>query len=479
MSLCSRAILQVGRRPATVSRPAYIYAKRQLATEVESSSKSFSEPPPPPPTAADTTNAASLDAPSSDVSSSDLPRAAPAASRKPKSKYSDGDLHTIETMPYTCYQAALKILREDRLEKLKRIEAEQASIEALKTHHGYTDDDRRIKGMQKYIDEMQLNIDKNNPRIKYNYDNKLKRDPHRRIYQYWDDLAWRAMRRKILMQRLTQMYVVPDLLPTINPIVDVRMRFRRRNAGLGAKMLARNVLHHPSVRVIPFDSKKRLVTILVVDADRPNLVKNGFDFYLQWMVTNCPVDIENPIAIGRSAVHAGRDEVVPYEVPYVHKGENYHRYCVFVLEQEDRLEIGKKIQKGAKEAEAKSGKEVEVKEVEVKEVEVKATEVKEVELKESEVKEVEVKQGEAVESEVKTDVENDIKASKPKDASKREKPRIERLGFNLRSFIAKNNLTVIGAHLWRCEFDESMMEVMKKLGRKDWNMKYVKHPEHI
>ncbi|KAF3908593.1 hypothetical protein ABW21_db0209683 [Orbilia brochopaga] len=461
MSLCSRTFLQAGRRPATISRPAYSYLRRQLATEVESQPPSFSEPPPPPPDTADPANAAPQDASGSDALASDIPPATSSISRKPKSKYDDGTLHTLETMPFTCYQAALKILREDRLEKLERIKQEQASIDALKKHHGYTDNDLRIKSMQEFIDEMLLNIDKNNPRIKYNYDNKIKRDPHRRIYQYWDDQAWRAMRRRILMQRLTQMYVTPDILPRVDPIVDVRMRFRRRNVELGGKILARNVLHHPSVRVIPFDSKKRLVTVLVVDPDKPNLEKDGFDFYLQWMVTNCPVDIENPIAIGRSARHDGRDEVAPYEVPYVHKGENYHRYCVFVLEQADRLEIGKQVEK--EEAKKEAAQEATATTAET----------------EGDSKEVEVKEGEMVESKATADTENNVKATKQKRSSKKEEPRIERLGFNLRSFIAKNNLTVIGAHLWRCEFDESMMEVMKKLGRKDWDMKYVKHPEHI
>lgn len=339
-------------------------------------------------------------------------------------------------MPFKCYQEALKVLREDREEKLVKIAEQQKAIAGLKKLYGLTDSSPRIVRMQGYIDELKLNMDKNNPRIKYSYDNKLKIDPYRKIYQHWDEQKWRELKRMILMQRIEQMNVVPDIIPSIDPIIDVSLRFRRKNVPHGAKVLAKNATRYPSVQVKQFDSKKRLVTVLVVDPDKPNLEKNGFDYYLQWMVTNCEISIENPMVIGVSTTHNGRDEVAPYEVPYVHKGEDYHRYCLFILEQNGRMEIGGKPDKPIKsKSEAKGG-------------ETPAP--------------AEAKEGEAA-----------VPAGKSKES------RIQRLGFNLRSFIAKNDLKVIGADLWRVEFDNTMIDVMKQLGRTDWDMKYLKHPEHI
>ena len=61
------------------------------------------------------------------------------------------------------------------------------------------------------------------------------------------------------------MNVVPDIIPSIDPIIDVSLRFRRKNVLHGAKVLAKNATRYPSVQVKQFDSKKRLVTVLVVD----------------------------------------------------------------------------------------------------------------------------------------------------------------------------------------------------------------------
>ena len=77
-------------------------------------------------------------------------------------------------MPYKCYQEALKVIREDREEKLVKIAEQRKAIEGLKKLHNLTDSSPRIVKMQEYIDELKLNIDKNNPRIKYTYENKLK-----------------------------------------------------------------------------------------------------------------------------------------------------------------------------------------------------------------------------------------------------------------------------------------------------------------
>ncbi|KAK6536482.1 hypothetical protein TWF281_000714 [Arthrobotrys megalospora] len=453
MSLCSRAVLQAGSRPRAVSKPAFLYLKRQLSTELQSPTPPFHESPSSPPPPVDTASSSTPQ----DVSQPPPSESAPPTSagrRKAKSKHSDGSLHTIETMPFKCYQEALKVLRDDREEKLVKIAEQQKAIAGLKKLHNLTDTSPRIVKMQEYIDELKLNIDKNNPRIKYTYDNKLKVDPYRKIYQHWDELKWREMKRRILMQRIEQMNVVPDILPTIDPIIDVSLRFRRKNLLHGAKVLAKNATRYPSVQVKQFDSEKRLVTVLVVDPDKPNLEKNGFDYYLQWMVTNCEISIENPMVIGVSTSHNGRDEVAPYEVPYVHKGEGYHRYCLFILEQNGRIDIGKKPEQPVKpKAEAKEG-------------EAAAP--------------AEAKEGEpTTPTETPKTEEASPSTSTKSTGVKSKEARIKRLGFNLRSFIAKNDLKVIGADLWRVEFDDTMIDVMKKLGRTDWDMKYLKHPEHI
>ncbi|KAK6533553.1 hypothetical protein TWF694_002491 [Orbilia ellipsospora] len=445
MSLCTRTLLQTSRRQAiSISKPALLNLTHQYTTEIHTPTPPFHEtaPSPPPPVQAVVPSDvdAGVDTP--------VQKMRKGGRRKP-TRHADGKVKntTLENLSFTCYQEALKILEQDRKETLVEIQEQWKSIVGLKRLHGYSDDNPRIMRMKAHMDKLKLNIDKNNPRIKYNYDNKIaNRDLSRPIYLLWDDEKWRSYRRKVLMQRIEQMNIVPDVLPKINPIVDVHMKFGRSKLPLGGKVEAKNALHHPYVRVNQFDDKKRLVTVVVVDADKPNLEKNGFDFYLQWMVTNCPVSIESPVAINVGVRHDGRDEVAPYEVPYVYKGENYHRYCVFVLEQEGRLDIGKTTENAAATSNPSADASTE---------------------------------GFTPESSTATTTPDTSTKTQTLSKPQSKEERIKRLGFNLRSFIAKNNLKVIGAHLWRCEFDDSMIQVMKKLGRTDWGMKYVKHPEHI
>ena len=60
-----------------------------------------------------------------------------------------------------------------------------------------------------------------------------KGDMDRPIYRYLADRKWRDYKRKILMQRISQMYIVPDLLSHLDPTAQVSLGFGRRNVQPG------------------------------------------------------------------------------------------------------------------------------------------------------------------------------------------------------------------------------------------------------
>ena len=77
------------------------------------------------------------------------------------------------------------------------------------------------------------------------------------IYRHLAHKKWSAMKRKILMQRITQMHVVPDVLPAIDPVLDVDLIYHRRIVdlqgelqirGKEAAMYARQVKRETDVR---------------------------------------------------------------------------------------------------------------------------------------------------------------------------------------------------------------------------------------
>jgi len=152
----------------------------------------------------------------------------------------------------------------------------------------------------------------------------------RPIYRYLAERKWRSRKRLITMQRITQMYVVPDVLAAIDPIADVSLSFNRSVVQPGEFVTSSTSERAPRLDVQVFDRLERLVTIAVVDADVPNLATDGFDFRCHFLAVNVAVSATKP-SIRLKDLAA--ETVLGWLAPTAQKGAPYHRLCVFVLEQ--------------------------------------------------------------------------------------------------------------------------------------------------
>ena len=104
------------------------------------------------------------------------------------------------------------------------------------------------------------------------------------IYRYLANKKWREMERPILMQRLEQMKVIPDLLPYIDPVVDVQVRFRGRDVRPGTILDTRRTETQPTIKIVPFEVGEMLCTVAVVDPDVPDPEKDRYKYRLHWLV---------------------------------------------------------------------------------------------------------------------------------------------------------------------------------------------------
>jgi large subunit ribosomal protein L35 len=89
------------------------------------------------------------------------------------------------------------------------------------------------------------------------------------VYRYLANRKWREYRRPVLMQRLEQMNVIPDVLPKLDPVVDVQLRFRGRDVQPGAFVDSLQSEHAPTFKVIKFTEGPMLCTAAVVDSGMP------------------------------------------------------------------------------------------------------------------------------------------------------------------------------------------------------------------
>lgn len=156
-------------------------------------------------------------------------------------------------------------------------------------------------------------------------------DMNKPIYRYLADRKWREFQRLLIVQRINQLSVVPDLLPHFEPTAEVRVAFKQRNVQPGEYVDSRVSELPPRLKVQVFDKGERLVTVVVVDGDVPLLDKDSFMHRCHYLATNIPI---SPTQTSLPLSKAQESQLVlPYIPPFAQKGSPYHRYSIFVLEQ--------------------------------------------------------------------------------------------------------------------------------------------------
>jgi large subunit ribosomal protein L35 len=136
------------------------------------------------------------------------------------------------------------------------------------------------------------------------------------------------MKRKILMQRITQMNVIPDVLPTIEPTLDVDLLWHKRIITPGDFVPSNWSENPPALRIQKFDKGEAKLTIVAVDSDVPNPETDSFESRCHGIWSN--------ITISPTKTDAGTlkgKDVLPWSPPFAQKGSPYHRISLFIFEQ--------------------------------------------------------------------------------------------------------------------------------------------------
>lgn len=155
------------------------------------------------------------------------------------------------------------------------------------------------------------------------------------IYRFLSDKKWRNYKRKVLVQRLEQMNVVPDVLDAIDPVVSTQLMFGRRKVPHGEIVDSRVSEIAPFINIQPYDRGERLYTIAVIDPDVPNVEKDGYDTRCHYLACNIKISpTETMVRLGD--LSAESQVILPWLAPYSQKGLPYQRLAVVILEQPAR-----------------------------------------------------------------------------------------------------------------------------------------------
>ena len=285
----------------------------------------------------------------------------PIASRRRRAALANSSQVPFTQLPYQCFQEARKILAADRAEKVEEIKRIRERIDALQTagdgvREGETGEQGRIKreniirGLKQRLEKYKIYADINDPIVKKKFEdgqgmtvekmslwrigtNLLSTgDMNKPIYRHLAHLQWSSYKRKVLMQRITQMNMIPDVLPTIDPSVSTILRFGRKKVPHGDFVLSTFSERPPNFTIQPYDAGERLVSIAVVNPDVPNVEKDGFEHRCHFLASNVrlsPTETE----VDLSTLDPATQVVIPWLPAYAQKGLPYQRMCIFVLQQ--------------------------------------------------------------------------------------------------------------------------------------------------
>lgn len=153
---------------------------------------------------------------------------------------------------------------------------------------------------------------------------------NRPIYRFLAERKWRSQPRLLLMQRITQMHIMPDILPHVDPVAEVKLAFRRKNVFPGEFVASRMSEFPPRLRVQVFDQGERPISIVVVDPDVPNEEKDSFDYHCHFLALNIPISPTTPFV--QLAQLGPPHTVLDWLPPTAQKGAPYHRLAIFVMQ---------------------------------------------------------------------------------------------------------------------------------------------------
>lgn len=159
------------------------------------------------------------------------------------------------------------------------------------------------------------------------------------IYRHLADKKWREYRRELVMQRITQMNVVPDVLPSIDPVAAVDISFPGAKVQPGDFVESVHSQNLPILQVQVFNAGPRLVTVVVVDSDVPDFEKDAFTQRCHGAFSNIEISPTNGKIDLSQFVNKADSEVLSWIPPHALKGSPYHRLSVFVLEQADNKPV--------------------------------------------------------------------------------------------------------------------------------------------
>ncbi|KAG5927967.1 hypothetical protein E4U42_001504 [Claviceps africana] len=249
----------------------------------------------------------------------------------------------FEHLPYQAFQEARKILAADREDKLSKIRDQLDKMSLLESKDasemagGQKMKEIKLANIRREVERLKLLADVNDPMVKKRFEDGLG-DMNKPIYRALAEKKWRSYDYRLITQRIKQFSIVPDVLPKFEPTADVQLFFRQSKVAPGAVVDSLISERAPRLRVQVFDKGERLITVVVLDSDVPDVESDGFSKRCHYLAANVPLS-PTDTSLPLSKVVAENQLAVPWLPAFSQKGAPYHRMGIFLLEQKPGQEV--------------------------------------------------------------------------------------------------------------------------------------------
>ncbi|KAJ2712934.1 mitochondrial 54S ribosomal protein YmL35 [Coemansia spiralis] len=230
------------------------------------------------------------------------------------------------------YDEAVKII--DAYSKQKAAEADAAAAELSKAREAGVAGEQ-LQVLHKAWFDLAVESKINDAEVLWNA-RRGNYDLAQPVYQHLRQQAWSGRPLEILMQRLLQMFVLPDMLdPRFVGTPEAQLNVTLAD-GSGEAIEPGSIVdpaaarEEPQIALVTFHDEPRLHTLVMVDMDEPCEETQSFCEKLHWAVANLPFARSQPVAEAASGT-----VLLPYLPPHPAHGTPAHRYVFAVFEQGD------------------------------------------------------------------------------------------------------------------------------------------------
>lgn len=204
-------------------------------------------------------------------------------------------------------------------------------------------DASRVIELKDSKEELLIKAEVENPEVVYNSLFALNSvDRTQPVYRHYLQKNWKSYKRMLTMQRLETLAIIPDTLPTLDPQVDVKMKFPHNNVDTwvepGVTLSSLVTSKPPIFEIIEFkESIDDLYTILIVNPDTPDIENDTYTTTLHYGLKNVMLSNTDSV-IDIKKLDQNPDYLMcEYLPPTPEKNLGKQRFAVWVFRQSKEL----------------------------------------------------------------------------------------------------------------------------------------------